>query len=138
MTTTFKDIVEAFDFVNFAPLYEHQAFLNKETGQVFWHTELGDDPEELPDDIDDAKYISIPHKNELELGKNLAVMFDYQHLPRQADEVEAIFRRKGAYSRFKDLLASKGALDQWYEYEAQAQDKALRQWCEENQIKVPD
>ena len=42
-----------------------------------------------------------------------------------------MFRRKGAYSAFKDRLARKGMLDQWYEYEAQAQRQALREWCEE-------
>lgn len=138
MVTKFKEISDAFDFVSFASMYEHQAFLNRETGQIYWHSELADDPEELPEDIDDEKYIPIPHKNELGLGKNLALTFVYQHLPGEADDVESIFRRKGAYSRFKALLERKGALDQWYEFESQAQEKALREWCEENGIEVTD
>ena len=136
MVTKYKDISEAFDFVSFAPMYVHQAFLNKETGQIFWHSELADDLEELPEDIDDEKYIEIPHKNELGLGKNLAIAFAYEYLSSEADEVESIFRRKGAYSRFKDLLGRKGVLDQWYVFESQAQEKALREWCKENGIQV--
>jgi hypothetical protein len=72
----------------------------------------------------------------LGLGKNLAVTFVYQHLPSEADEVEAIFRRKGAYSRFKTFLARRGAPDQWHEFESHAQEKTLRQWCEENGMPV--
>ena len=138
MTTTFQDLLESFDFVGSAPMFDHEAFLNKESGQIYWQADLLDDFDELPADIDDEKYISIPHKNELGLGKNLALAlaFVYQHLPHEADEVEAFFRRKGAYSRFKAFLARKGALEQWYEFEWQAQEKALRQWCEENKIQV--
>jgi hypothetical protein len=38
----------------------------------------------------------------------------------------------------KDLLARTGALEQWYEFEARAREKALREWCAENSIEVGD
>ena len=136
MAVNFKDIVEAFDFVSFGHMYDHQAFLNKETGEIHWHSEVADDFEEMPEDLDDEKYIGIPHKNDLDLGRNLVLTFVYQYLPDQAVEIEAIFRRKGAYSRFKTLLERKGLLDKWYEYETQAQDTALRAWCAENSIET--
>ena len=136
MAVNFKDIVEAFDFVSFGQMYEHQAFLNKETGEVYWHSELADDFEELPEDIDGEKYIEIPHKDELDLGKNLVLNFAYQYLPNDAQDIESIFRRKGAYSRFKALLERKGILDKWYEFESQAQEKALRSWCQDNTIEI--
>jgi hypothetical protein len=65
MKIDFSEVTMAFDFVSFAQPFEHQAFLNKETGKVYWHSEFGDNEEELPDDIDDKKYIEIPHKNDL-------------------------------------------------------------------------
>jgi hypothetical protein len=43
-----------------------------------------------------------------------------QFLPGGFDEVRLFFTRKGAYARFKDLLARRGALDQWYDFEANA------------------
>jgi hypothetical protein len=93
----------------------------------------------VPEDIDDAgKYIQIPDKRELGLGKALALEFAEQRLPREFDEVQRIFRKKGAYARFKHLLERAGALEQWYEFEASAQEKALREWCEENSIEVSD
>lgn len=136
MTVEFKDISEAFDFVCFGQLYTHQAFLDKETGKIYWHSEFGENEEELPEDIDDEKYIEIPHKNELDLGKRLALEFTYEHLPGEANEIESVFRRKGAYSKFRALLEREGVIEKWYEYEAKAGEMALRTWCKDNGIKV--
>lgn len=136
MSVKFRDLDEAFDFVSSGQMSEHQAFMNKETGKIFWQSDLVDDFEELPEDIDDEKYIEIPHKNELGLGKNLAIYFAHKYLPNEAENIESIFRRKGAYSRFKDILERKDSLEKWYEYESQAREKALKEWCEENSIKI--
>jgi hypothetical protein len=69
MAVEFYDISDAFEFVRFGSMYEYQAFLDKGTGKVYYHSKFGDD-EELPEEIDDNTYIEIPHKNELNLGKN--------------------------------------------------------------------
>ena len=136
MAIEFRDIMDAFDFVSFGQMYEHQAFLDKETGKIYWHSEFGDNEEELPDDIDDERYIELPHKNELGVGKHLVFDFANEYLPSEVEEIELVFRRKGAYSRFKSLLERKGVLDKWYEFEEKAQEKALREWCEENAIQI--
>ena len=136
MEIKFNDIVDAFEFVSFGRMYEHQAFLNKETGRIYWHSEVGDNEEELPEDIDDGKYIGIPHKNELDLGKHLVLDFTCEYLPNDIDKVENIFRRKGAYSKFKALLENRKIIDKWYEFESNAQEKALKAWCEENGIQI--
>jgi hypothetical protein len=53
--------------------------------------------DELPDDIeDDEKYIAIPDKRELGLGKPLALEFAREFLPGDFDDVRHIFDRKGA------------------------------------------
>ena len=83
MLVNFKDVMEAFEFVGFGQMCEHQAFLCKETGKIYWHSEFGDDIEELPEDIVDEKYIEIPHKNELDLGKKLVLDFAYRYLPNE-------------------------------------------------------
>jgi organic hydroperoxide reductase OsmC/OhrA len=46
--------------------------------------------------------------------------------------------RKGAYRRFKDLLDSAGLLEEWYGLEDAILEKALRDWCEENDIDMVD
>ena len=118
---------------------EHQAFLCRQSGKVYWHSELSEDLEELPDDIDDSeKYVPIPDKRELNLGKPLVLDFARQFLPDEFDEVRQIFNKRGAYAIFKDLLDRRGALDQWYDFEAKAEERALRIWCDLNSIDVGD
>lgn len=100
-------------------------------------TELASIDEEVPDDLDTSdRYIAVPHKNELDLGKNLALRFAAQELSESYEEVESIFQRKGAYGRFKQLLEMKGLLENWYGFEAEATEKALREWCAENGIQI--
>jgi hypothetical protein len=132
----FQDIENAFMFVSTAPQFENSAILSKETGEIYYVSGIGDS-DELPDDVEDAdKYIEIPHKNDLDLGKALVLEFVSEYLPGDFQEVTRIFNRKGAYARFKQLLESKGMLDQWYAYEESKQEAALREWCTENGIEV--
>ena len=136
MAFSFDDIENAFFFVSMGQQYMHNAYLCKETGEIFYTSEMGDS-DELPEDIDEAeKYIAIPHKNELNLGKDLVIEFISEYLPEELDRVYSIFRRKGAYSRYKDFLESKGALEDWYKFENERQKAALKEWCRENNIEI--
>jgi len=136
MAISFSDIEDAFFFVSMDQMFMHNAYLCKETGQIFYTSEMGDS-DELPEDIDDPeKYISIPHKNKLDLGKALVIEFTSEYLPEELDRVYSIFRSKGAYSRYKDLLERNGALDDWYKFENERQKVALKEWCRENNIEI--
>ena len=54
------------------------------------------------DDLETSdRYIAIPHKNDLDLGRNLALRLVEQQLPAYYGRVVGHFRRKGAYTRFK-------------------------------------
>jgi hypothetical protein len=57
-------------------------------------------------------------------------------MPQHDERVASIFSRKGAYARFKDFLDSEGALDKWRAYEEEATERALREWCEDNDIEL--
>jgi hypothetical protein len=143
MPISFNEILDAFEFVSMGGgIGEHQAFLCKQSGQIYWHSELAelDEPEaELPDDIeDDEKYLAIPDKRELDLGQPLALDFARRVLPRDFDEVRRIFGRRGAYASFKHLLAQRRVLGQWYDFEQKATERALREWCEVNSIELAD
>ena len=134
----YSDIEDAFMFVSMSPPHEHYAYLNKETGETYYVSTLGDS-DELPDDLDESeKYIDIPHKNDLDLGRKLVFNFISAILPGDLEEVRGIFRCKGAYARFKDLLESKEQLEVWFEYEKKATEEALRDWCKENNITLVD
>jgi len=139
MPVSLNDLREAFEFVCAGGGGENQAFLCKQSGKLYCHSELCDDLDILPDDIDDSeKFLPIPDRRELDLGKPLALDFARQFLPGDFDNVRQIFSRKGAYARFKDLLDRRGMLDQWYAFEAEAEESALKMWCELNSIEVSD
>lgn len=138
MAISFEVIVDAFMFVSMEQQYIHNAYLCKETGQTFYTSEIGDF-DELPEDLDEPdKYVAIPHKNELDLGRDLVFQFTAEYLPEELDRVFSMFRKKGAYSRYKDLLERKGSLQKWYQYEEDRQKAALREWCAENDIDIKD
>jgi hypothetical protein len=116
-----------------------KAVLCRQSGKCFWHSEAVEDIEAWPEDAgDEEKYLRIPHKKELDLGKALVLDFAAACLPDAFDEVRQIFNRRGAYARFRDLLHRKKALDRWYAFEADATEKALRQWCEDNDITIDE
>jgi hypothetical protein len=138
MPISFTDLQDAFLFVNFGGPGENEAYLDRQSGKIYCYSAYGDNEEELSDDIDDAKYIAIPDKRELDLGKPLVLNFVGQFLPDDGDEVRRIFSRKGAYGRYKDLLVERGALERWYDFSNKAEEAALREWCAENGIELSD
>ena len=137
ITVKYEDISAAFDFVSFAGPMEHAAYVCLETGAIYWVSELNPLEEEVPDDLgESARYVAIPHKNDLDLGTNLALRFATEELPERSTTVEGFFRHRGAYARFKELLAAEGCLDRWYAFETESTERALRNWCKENDIQV--
>ena len=137
---SYTRIRDAFDYVGAGGRLEQEAYLCLETGETHLHTEIGDNFEELPEDVGDPdKYLAIPHRNDFDLGRRLALHFAREHLPAEAfDTARACFNRAGAYDRFKNLLDARGLLQQWYDYEEAAIDEALRGWCEESGIVLED
>ena len=116
---------------------EHHAYVSLETGAIYWVSELNPLEEEVPDDLGESdRYLAIPHKNDLDLGSNLALRFAAEELPESYSRVDGFFLHRGAYRRFKEFLTAAGCLDKWYAFEAESTDRALRNWCDENDIQV--
>jgi hypothetical protein len=80
--------------------------------------------------------IEIPHKNDLGLGNQLVFDFARSHIPDDYGQVRDIFSRRGAYARYKEFLESKGFLQEWYDFEKEAQERALREWRKENRVEL--
>jgi hypothetical protein len=91
MPVSFSDLQLAFEFVSSGDMGENEAYLDRQSGKIYWHSEFGDNDEELLSDIDDEKYISIPDKRELHLGRSLVLDFAREFLPVDYDEVRHIF-----------------------------------------------
>jgi hypothetical protein len=133
---TYTNIEDAFLFVSSAAPFEHSAVVHRITGETFFASKhTGDN--EFPDDVDDnGDYVAIPHKHDLDLGKPLVKEFVESRCPELGDGVDAMFSRRGAYGRYKELLAEKGLLDEWYAFENARTKEALLEWCAENGLVV--
>jgi len=115
---------------------EHQAYISLDTGAIHWVSEDNPIDEEVPEDFETSdRYIAIPHKHDLDLGRELVLRFAEEELPEQFDRIHAFFRRRGAYARFKDVVAAEGRLEKWFQFEA-ATEAALTEWCAANDIRV--
>lgn len=131
------DLLDAFEFVSFGPPCQHEASLSLADGRFF----LSSDGEPLDDELDEEPeslegFLQIPHKYDLDLGTDLVMKFAAHELPDHYDQIVGIFRHKGAYRRFKDLLDSLGALERWYTYEKEATERALREWAAANELEL--
>ncbi|MCA1851828.1 MAG: hypothetical protein LC647_05405 [Beggiatoa sp.] len=132
-----NDLAMAFEFVGAAPPCENNAYISLDTGEIFWTSKMNRMDEDVPDDLETSdRYLPIPHKTDLDLGKRLALRFVASELPRCYDQAAGFFRRAGAYARFKALLDSKGTLERWHAYEAESIEQALRAWCAENELEL--
>ena len=138
MPVSFSDLQFAFEFASSGGIGENEAYLDRQSGKIYWHSEFGDNDEELPDDIENEKYIAIPDKRELDLGKPLVMDFAREFLTDDYEEVRQIFSRRGAYRRYRDLLVRRGALERWYDFSSKSEETALREWCAENEIELSE
>ncbi|MBP8800401.1 MAG: hypothetical protein KBI41_02605 [Kiritimatiellae bacterium] len=134
---TYDDLESAFYFVSCNFEDTNRAVYDKVTDQFFY---ASDDIDEIPEEADGKpeRYVDVPNKNDLDLGRSLVFRFVRATIPDAVDAAYNIFRRAGAYSRFKYFLEERGLLQQWYDYENAVQREALQEWCEENGIKLSE
>ncbi len=124
----------AMDWVS-TDFLENGAYVCRDSGKI--HRISGDpdeldEEEEVPDNIDDSdKYIPVPDKRDLDLGSHLVFDFTARYLPQHYDQVRDMFRRKGAYGRFKGLLERQDKLQAWHAFSDEQATKALKEWCKE-------
>jgi len=127
-------------FVSGAGYGESTALFDRKTGKIYLHSDLCDTGK-IEDQLggkgyDSEIHIEIPHKNDLDLGQNLVFEFVEKFLPEDKKKIGQIFSKRGAYSRYKDFLASKDLLDEWYDFENKKELIALSEWCKENEIDI--
>jgi len=132
MRVNLEELLEALEYVSSVGIgtVDAAAYISRDTGSVYF---VGTDmePEEgAPEDLETSdRYVAVPSKQELDLGKRVALAFAEAHVPEQYEHIRSIFSRPGAYARFKDLLEAGGHLTAWYEFEHNAQREALSDWC---------
>jgi Uncharacterised protein family (UPF0158) len=136
VAVSLRELVDACEFVSVSSAAtEFRAYICTSTGVIYSVTGQDDLDEGLPNDIEESdQYISVPHKHDLNLGRRLVFSFIERELPDEYDRIRDLFRRRGAYGRFKDFLARRDMLDKWHQFEQQSAEEALRDWCEQSEI----
>ena len=95
MKVTFSDIENAFFFSNTGGGYEHQSYMNLQTGEFYFISDYIDPDIPLPslDDLDnEKKYILIPYKDELNLPH--PSNFVAENIPEHINTLNKIFSTK--------------------------------------------
>ena len=138
---TYADLEAALGWSSSGGQGENEALIclahSSRPAQVYYRSAYGDEPEPLPDDIDDESlYLAVPHQNELNLGRDLIFRFVETQAPQIESQVKAAFRQRGAYSKFKSAVDRAGLLAQWFAFEAAETRTALTSWAEENGLVV--
>jgi hypothetical protein len=137
MRHDFSEIELAFDSVSSQMPSMCTAYISRDDGKFYYLDDATGVYDDLPDDFETSEqYIEIPHKNDLNLGRDLVFEFINKTAPSFSDEVRTIFSRKGAYQRYKALLVRNGLLDDWFSYEQSETEAALKGWCKENSIEL--
>ena len=137
-----EELRTTFEFVSFGAPLEHSAYICVDTGKNILSLRLGwaggrRRPPGRPRSLRPL-HCCATQKNDLRLGRRLALAFVAQKLSDEYDTVAGFFGRRGAYGQFKALLHARGMLEQWYAFENRAMEKALLAWCEENGIQPVD
>ncbi len=130
MEFSYREIEMAFDFVSSGEEGDNLAYLCRDAGEIFYYSETLGLDELRGRDIHRGDCLSIPHRDALDLGEELAFDFVDDRMPEEYAGVRDIFAdpELGA-SRFRDMVEAQGRLEEWCEYEADRIGSVLREWC---------
>ncbi|MBR1216557.1 hypothetical protein JQ557_01035 [Bradyrhizobium sp. U87765 SZCCT0131] len=133
-----QDLLEAVEFASADGIFvAHGAFVCRGTGKVYWRIDGEAQLEELPVDLSDtAKYVAIPSRRALGLGRPLALEFAKKYIPGDVDDIRDMFGKKGGFRKFRALLERRSLTDRWHAFEMEALRDALRVWCERQGLAV--
>jgi hypothetical protein len=102
------------------------AWINAQTGAIRIRIPDTDGDEPPPDD--DPTWHAVPNGRDLDLKQALVWRFVRHVCPAEEDAVRRCFSRRGAWRAFKDLLARRGLLDRWHDFQDHETRQALLAW----------
>jgi hypothetical protein len=134
----YADLEFVFEFISFGDPYDKAAYVSRSTGKTYVRSDLGD-IDELPEDVEENDdYVEVPHKYDLDLGKELVWKFVDLQIPGLKEKVRRIFSRRGAWGRYKSFLADLEMLDAWHRFEEERTRQVLLEWCASEGITIED
>ena len=111
-------------------------FLDKETGEIEWVSDMSmtqEEQEEVYDRLDEHGFYRLPTSFDI---RDYDIMEDFvDTLSGEAhDTLANAIQGKGAFRRFKDSVIRLGIDQDWYDFQADAYKRKAARWCEDNNI----
>ncbi len=79
-TIKYTDLTLAMSFVSSSELFDATAYISLKTGKIYRESDGIDEEDDIPDDIHDSKlYVTVPHQNDLDLGKRLEEWYEFEN-----------------------------------------------------------
>lgn len=117
--------------------YDHGYFLDTETGEVILVSELldDDDARQQLSDIDEAepgRYLEVPRADSREGYADMQDFIDRVSDERLHELLDVAIQGRGAFGRFKDVLARHPAERQhWFDFQTSRLEARAREWLAE-------
>ena len=117
--------------------YEHQYFLDTETGEVILVTEMFDDEEAQRqlaeiDAAEPGRYLQVPRADSREGYDDMQDFIDTVSDGHLQELLNVAIQGRGAFRRFKDVLARHpGEQQRWFDFQTARLDARAREWLAE-------
>jgi hypothetical protein len=114
--------------------YEHQYFLETETGEVILVSEMFDDEEAQRqiaeiDAAEPGRYMQVPRADSREGYDDMQDFIDTVSDEHLRELLNVAIQGRGAFRRFKDVLARHaGEQQRWFDFQAARLDARAREW----------
>jgi len=117
--------------------YEHRYFLDTETGEVIFASEMFDDEETQRqlteiDEAEPGRYLQVPRADSREGYDDMQDFIATVSDERLHELLDVAIQGRGAFRRFKDVLAHHPAEQQrWFDFQATRLEARAREWLAE-------
>jgi hypothetical protein len=95
-------------------------------------------PDPVTGETSRQRYIPVPDKYQLNIGRSLVLSFCREHFADDYHEIFHRFKHANAYKWWRIFLDKHGAIQIWQEYRNRRTKEALIKWCDEQQIEYFD
>ena len=139
MKLKYSEIRMAFDFVSSRDQGDNVAYASRDEGEIYYYSEVLGLDETRGRDVHSSNFEIVPHCDTLNLGRELAFDFIDERLPEQYAAVRDFFADEETAGRLlKDMLESRGLLQDWNDYKAEKVERVLREWCSQKHIDLEE
>src|SRR5262249_20259078 len=121
--------------------HEHHYFLDTETGEVILVSEYDDDEEssqrlEAIDEAEPGRYLQVPRAESSDGYEDMQEFIDTVSDKPLQQLLELAIHGKGAFSRFKDVLARDPAEQQrWFAFQMERLNTRVREWLADGGVR---